>query len=50
MPIFLYTNPDILTSLLEPTLRFMGSGSFQNLYVPHDLGKDIMIQLTWNVS
>jgi Domain of unknown function (DUF4965) len=38
MPIFLYTNPVILSSLLEPVLRYMESGQYGQLYVPHDLG------------
>lgn len=38
MPIFLYSNPAILASLLEPTLRYMESGLYGDLFVPHDLG------------
>jgi hypothetical protein len=49
MPIFLYTNPEILATLLEPTLRFMESGLYQNLYVPHDLGKRIITRSKWTV-
>ena len=43
MPIFLYTNPVILSTLLEPTLRYMESNLYGQLFVPHDLGEPFII-------